>query len=510
MYAAIGYGGVTSLKLIGRLREDIQRILHQHQTERQAEVPVEGQPEVTRPAVPVREHSEQGIVVEGLSNCLVKFSKCCSPVPGDEIVGFITRGYGVSVHRCDCPNAAIERRKPEERGRWIKVSWGTDVKESYQTALDIYAKDRLDLVLDVSAALSSSQTRVASINATTTAGAQLRNLAIIVICIALLAGINVVFNDYIVRVISTIFIFMILAVSYNLINGVTGQLSLEPNGFVAVGAYVTALLILSSDSKVDMFEMAAPSPWILSLHAGFLPALLISGLCAAALAVCLAVPVFRVRGDYLAIVTLGFGFIIKILAINNPQITNGAIGLNDIPQQPHLLFWCGLFALLATGMILQLVWSKYGRMMKAIRDDEDAAIAMGVNTFRIKTCAFATSAFFEGIGGGLLASLLTTISPGLFDFMLTFQLLIIIVLGGLGSTTGALLGTVLVVGSGEWLRFLDQPLQFFGHDLGAYPGLRMVVFSLLLLIIMLFAREGLLGKKEIWQMGRRNSSYGGK
>ncbi|EPF23056.1 inner-membrane translocator, partial [Klebsiella pneumoniae subsp. pneumoniae CIP 52.145 = B5055] len=163
----------------------------------------------------------------------------------------------------------------------------------------------------------------------------------------------------------------------------------------------------------------------LSLHAGFLPALLISGLCAAALAVCLAVPVFRVRGDYLAIVTLGFGFIIKILAINNPQITNGAIGLNDIPQQPHLLFWCGLFALLATGMILQLVWSKYGRMMKAIRDDEDAAIAMGVNTFRIKTCAFATSAFFEGIGGGLLASLLTTISPGLFDFMLTFQLLII-------------------------------------------------------------------------------------
>ena len=108
-------------------------------------------------------------LVEGLSNCLVKFSKCCTPVPGDEIVGFITRGYGVSVHRCDCPNAAIERRKPEERGRWIKVSWGTDVKESYQTALDIYAKDRLDLVLDVSAALSSSQTRVASINATTTA-----------------------------------------------------------------------------------------------------------------------------------------------------------------------------------------------------------------------------------------------------------------------------------------------------------------------------------------------------
>ena len=121
------------------------------------------------------------------------------------------------------------------------------------------------------------------LNATTTAGAQLRNLVIIALCVALLAGINVVFNDYIIRVISTIFVFMILAVSYNLINGVTGQLSLEPNGFVAVGAYVTALLILPSDSKLDMFEMAAPSPWILVLHAGFLPALLISGLCAAAL-----------------------------------------------------------------------------------------------------------------------------------------------------------------------------------------------------------------------------------
>jgi branched-chain amino acid transport system permease protein len=341
------------------------------------------------------------------------------------------------------------------------------------------------------------------INVTTTGHSMLRNLVIILISIALLVGINLFFNDYITRVISTIFIFMILAVSYNLINGVTGQLSLEPNGFVAVGAYITSILLLTSESKLDMYEMAAPSSFILALHTSFLPALLISGLCSALLAVCLAFPVFRVRGDYLAIVTLGFGFIIKILAINNPQVTNGAIGLNEIPQQPHLLFWCGLTALIATGVILQLVWSKYGRAMKAVRDDEDAAIAMGINTFRVKTCAFATSAFFEGIGGGLLASLLTTISPGLFDFMLTFQLLIIIVLGGLGSTTGAILGTIVVVGSGEWLRFLDQPLSLFGHDLGSYPGLRMVVFSLVLLVIMLFAREGLLGKKEIWQLRRK-------
>ena len=179
MYAAIGYGGVTSLKLIGRLREDIQRILHQHQAERQAEVPVEGQPEGTRPAVPVREHSEQGIVVEGLSNCLVKFSKCCSPVPGDEIVGFITRGYGVSVHRKDCPNADPARRPPEEAGRWIKVSWGGKTRESYRTNLQVVSKDRPNLLVDISTILSAAKVHVSSLNARSTAdGFALISLAV--------------------------------------------------------------------------------------------------------------------------------------------------------------------------------------------------------------------------------------------------------------------------------------------------------------------------------------------
>ena len=179
MYAAIGYGGVTSLKLIGRLREDIQRILHQHQAERQAEVPVEGQPEVTRPAVPVREHSEQGIVVQGLSNCLVKFSKCCSPVPGDEIVGFITRGYGVSVHRKDCPNADPARHPPEEAGRWIKVSWGGKTRESYRTNLQVVSKDRPNLLVDISTILSAAKVHVSSLNARSTAdGFALISLAV--------------------------------------------------------------------------------------------------------------------------------------------------------------------------------------------------------------------------------------------------------------------------------------------------------------------------------------------
>ena len=169
MYAAIGYGGFSAQKAVNRIRDELKALNKQQQAERDATVPIPGEPGKTRPAVPMREKSEDGIVVQGLSNCLVKFSKCCTPVPGDDIVGFITRGYGVSVHRADCPNAAPERRRPEEAGRWVKVSWGKDVKQSYQTSLDIYAKDRIDLVLDVSAVLSSTQTRVAGLNAKTTA-----------------------------------------------------------------------------------------------------------------------------------------------------------------------------------------------------------------------------------------------------------------------------------------------------------------------------------------------------
>lgn len=148
-------------------------------------------------------------------------------------------------------------------------------------------------------------------------GVQLCNLVIIVICIVLLVGINVVFNDYIVCVISIIFIFMIFVVSYNLINGVIGQLLLELNGFVVVGVYVIVLLIFFSDSKVDMFEMVVFSLWIFSLYVGFFFVLLISGLCVVVLVVCFVVLVFWVCGDYLVIVIFGFGFIIKIFVINN-------------------------------------------------------------------------------------------------------------------------------------------------------------------------------------------------
>ena len=169
MYAAIGYGGFSAQKAVGRIHEEIQRLKRQRQAEKEATEPIPDNPNATRPVIPQRAKSEQGIIVEGLSNCLVKFSKCCTPVPGDDIAGFITRGYGVSVHRCDCPNAAPERRKPEEAGRWIHVSWGSDVRESYLTSLEVFAKDSSHLVLDVSSALSTTNTRVKSLSADATA-----------------------------------------------------------------------------------------------------------------------------------------------------------------------------------------------------------------------------------------------------------------------------------------------------------------------------------------------------
>ena len=167
LYAAIGYGGFTAQKAVSRIQGELGRIAAKHHQEEKAAELLEEKPEAPKP-VQRKVRSEQGIIVEGLDNCLVKFSKCCTPVPGDEIVGFITRGYGVSVHRCDCPNASEERRKlPGQEGRWIKVSWGSDTLDSYPTSLELVCKDRNNLILDISTVLSTTNTRVSAIQSRT-------------------------------------------------------------------------------------------------------------------------------------------------------------------------------------------------------------------------------------------------------------------------------------------------------------------------------------------------------
>ena len=176
LYAAIGYGGFTAQKAVSRIQGELQRRQQQRQqeqllleaaTEEKKEEPAKAPDAAKQQKQPKAVKSEQGIIVEGLDNCLVKFSKCCTPVPGDDIVGFITRGYGVSVHRADCPNASAEKRA-EQPNRWIRVSWGTDTNDSYPTTIEAVCKDRLNLLLDISAALSSTKTFVLGLNTRST------------------------------------------------------------------------------------------------------------------------------------------------------------------------------------------------------------------------------------------------------------------------------------------------------------------------------------------------------
>ena len=167
MYAAIGYGGYTALKAVNRVREEL-RHMNRVAVAKAAQEAAEKAAQEAKPQPPRKVKSEKGIIVEGLSNCLVKFSKCCSPVPGDEITGFITRGYGVSVHRKDCPNADPERN-PSEQGRWIKVTWSDDCYDSYNTSLEVICKDRPNLLVDISTVLSACKASVTGLNIHTTA-----------------------------------------------------------------------------------------------------------------------------------------------------------------------------------------------------------------------------------------------------------------------------------------------------------------------------------------------------
>jgi branched-chain amino acid transport system permease protein len=314
-------------------------------------------------------------------------------------------------------------------------------------------------------------------------------------------------DEYQVRLLNNVAIFITLAVAYNLINGVCGQLHLGPNAFITLGAYTAALLTMSPAEKTMNFMVTPLWGPLAQLAAPFPVALLAGGLVAAAFAVITGFPVFRVRGDYLAIVTLGFGEVVRVLANNFQGLTNGPLGLKGLYPYTNL-WWSWGVAAAAVATVLALVNSSYGRAMQAIREDETAARAMGVDAFRHLMLAYILSGFFFGVGGGLLAHLITTISPSLFTFFLTFNLLIIIVVGGLGSTSGAVLAAIILTLAGEWLRVVEEPHTWGGFTLPGVPGLRMVLLSLALLLVILFFRHGLLGRREIsWEgigsLGRR-------
>lgn len=321
-------------------------------------------------------------------------------------------------------------------------------------------------------------------------------------------------DSYKLRILNLCAIYTILGVSMNLINGFTGQFSLGHAGFMAVGAYTTALLIMPPDIKVENFFLKPIIPPLANVHLPFLLALTAGGLLAAGVAFLIGYPVLRLKGDYLAIATLGFSEIIRIIFTNTQSITNGSLGLKSIPNYTNLWWSFGLAAFTII-FIVSLIRSSYGRAFKAIREDEIAAESMGINLFKHKMWSFVIGAFFAGVGGGLLASLIGAIDPLMFRFFLTYNILLIIVLGGLGSITGTVIASFIITIATEGLRFLDESINIGEYTIQGIPGLRMVVFSVLLMIVIIFFRNGLMGKKEFSWASLRNpfskaSKMGGK
>ena len=302
-------------------------------------------------------------------------------------------------------------------------------------------------------------------------------------------------DGYSIQVLNLIAVNAILALSLNLIYGFTGMFSLGHAGLMAVGAYVSALLIIPAAQK-EMMYILEPIIWPFSvMSAPFFISVLAGGLVAAIFGLLIALPVLRLGGDYLGIATLGFAEIIRVVFTNITPVTNGALGLKGIPAYANLgwnYFWC----VLTFYVIIKLLSSNFGNCLKAIRDDEVASKAMGIDTFKYKAISFSIGAFFAGVGGALMGSLITTIDPKMFNFQLTFNILMIVVAGGLGSITGSMVGAVVITVLLEWLRFVEDTINIGSFQIAGIPGMRMVIFSVVLLFIILYRREGIIGGYE--------------
>jgi branched-chain amino acid transport system permease protein len=320
-------------------------------------------------------------------------------------------------------------------------------------------------------------------------------LAACIVGLALLFVFEGMFDPFSMQIFKLCAINIILALSLNLINGFTGLFSLGHAGFMAVGAYTCAILTLSPAQKAANFLLQPIVPWLANVHIPFVPSLLIGGLFAGFIGWLLGVIALRLRDDYLAIATLGFSEIIRVILTNLQTVTNGSLGLKGLPRYTTM-WWAWGTAIAVTVFLLLLIKSSYGRAFKSIRDNEIAAEAMGINVFGMKVLSFTISSFLAGIAGGLLAHYLTTIDPKQFIFLKTFDILLIVVLGGIGSITGSVISAIVVTISMEALRFLDGPLNLGFMITEGIPGLRMVFFSALLMVVVIFRQQGLMGTSE--------------
>ena len=293
-------------------------------------------------------------------------------------------------------------------------------------------------------------------------------------------------------------IYALVAVSMNLLNGFTGLFSLGQAGFMLLGAYTYGILTIPVESRASVYQyfdggivqFAIPVP--LALIAG--------GIIAAICAYLIGLPVLRLKSDYLAIATLGFAEIIRAVFQWDKlgPLTNGSNLLRNFPAFKSVLYPFVVSGI-CIAIIVMLINSTYGRAFKAIRDDEIAAEAMGINLAHHKRLALVISSFFAGISGGLLAMYQTTIQASMFKSAMTYEILLIVVIGGIGSVTGSCISSFLFIACSEWwLRFLDNDNLYIGsfHVPLLRAGFRKVVFAVIIMCIVLFYRKGIMGDKE--------------
>ena len=303
-------------------------------------------------------------------------------------------------------------------------------------------------------------------------------------------------------------VYSLVAVSMNLLNGFTGLFSLGQAGFMLLGAYTYAIIMVPEASRESVYRMFSGEHWVKFSLAdifgttgagsvvGMLIALILGGLVAALFACLIGLPVLRLKSDYLAIATLGFAEIIRAIFQWDKlgPLTNGANVLGGFPYFNSTVAYY-LVAGVCIALIVLLINSTYGRAFKAIRDDEVAAEAMGVNLSRHKMMSFVVSSFFAGIGGGLLAMYQCMAQANNFKTNMTYEILLIVVIGGIGSISGSVIASFLFTACNEWwLRFLDD------DSLGIFlfrGGFRKVVFAVVIMVIVLFFRQGIMGDKEL-------------
>jgi branched-chain amino acid transport system permease protein len=300
-----------------------------------------------------------------------------------------------------------------------------------------------------------------------------------------------IISGYPLLIIEISLIYVILATSLNLINGFTGQFSIGHMGFAAVGAYVSGTL------TTLIWKLSVDQP-IYQTVPLFVVALLLGGIAAALVGFLIGLPTLRLRGDYLAIVTLGFGEIIRTI-INNIDYVGGPRGLLGIPQLSNFTL-ITIFTVLTLYVLRSLIFSSHGRAFISVREDEVASELVGVNTTRYKVMAFTIGAFFAGIAGGLLCHLIQIAHPTQFGFLPSFMVLVIVYLGGMGSLTGSVIAAFLLTILEKYLlpmglqALSSWTLPAFGFQVGV--EWRMVIYALLLIIMMLFRPEGIMGMKE--------------